>query len=203
LRASHVVVVPHDVLHLLPIVFSVGAGWVLFVYLYTVLPETREPWPVIRRGALLGAVGLAILQYLASFLFGLFSHNAAAALFGPVIVLMLFFNLFAQLILFVAAWIATARQEAVSVSDEEERVRFALGREGVGAARHGASSRRRSSDRPGATSPALRPDRPGRGSGLPVLGGGPGTKVETVRVRLAAGARFKISGWLPAWPGVG
>jgi membrane protein len=119
------------VLHVLPVIFSVGAGWLLFVYLYTLLPETREPWPVIRRGALLGAVGLAILQYLASFLVGLFSHNAAAALFGPVIVLMLFFNLFAQLILFVAAWIATARHEAVQVSEDDERVRFALAPEGA------------------------------------------------------------------------
>jgi membrane protein len=119
------------VLHLLPVVFSVGAGWLLFVYLYTVLPETRERWPVVRLGALLGAVGLAILQYLASFLIGLFSQNLAAALFGPVIVLMLFFNLFAQLILFVAAWIATARHEAVQVSEDEERVRFALEPEGA------------------------------------------------------------------------
>jgi membrane protein len=115
------------VLHLLPVVFSVSAGWLLFVYLYSVLPETREPWPVVRRGALLGGVGLAILQYLTSFLVGVFSHNPAAALFGPAITLMLFFNLFALLILFVAAWIATARHEAVLVDeDEEERVRFAL-----------------------------------------------------------------------------
>ena len=118
-------------LHLLPVIFSVGAGWLLFMYLYTVLPESREPWPVVRRGALLGAIGLAILQYLTSFLVGLFSHNSAAALFGPVITLMLFFNLFAQLILFVAAWIATARQEAVEVGDGEERVRFALEPEGA------------------------------------------------------------------------
>ena len=40
------------------------------------------------------------------------------------IVLMLFFNIFAQLILFVAAWIATASQEAVPAP--EEKVRFAL-----------------------------------------------------------------------------
>jgi membrane protein len=118
-------------LHLLPVIFSVGAGWLLFVYLYTVLPETREPWPVVRRGALLGAVGLAVLQYLTSFLVGLFSHNPAAALFGPVITLMLFFNLFSQLILFVAAWIATARREAVEVGAGEERVRFAPDPEGA------------------------------------------------------------------------
>jgi membrane protein len=118
-------------LHLLPVIFSVGAGWLLFMYLYTVLPETREPWPVVRRGALLGAIGLAILQYLTSFLVGLFSRNPAAALFGPVITLMLFFNLFSQLVLFVAAWIATARPEAVKMSEDGERVRFALEPDGA------------------------------------------------------------------------
>lgn len=107
-----------------PIVFSIGAGWLLFMFVYTVLPETREPWPVVRRGALMGAIGLGILQYLTSFLFGKFSGNAAAQIFGPVIALMLFFNVFAQLILFVAAWIATARHEATPADDAD--VRFAL-----------------------------------------------------------------------------
>lgn len=116
------------VLRIVPIALSVGAGWLLFMYLYTVLPETREPWPVVRKGALIGAVGLVALQYLASFLIGVFAGNKAAAVFGPIIVIMLFFDLFAQLILFVAAWIATARHEAVEIP--EEQVRFALQPEG-------------------------------------------------------------------------
>lgn len=107
-----------------PIIFSIGAGWLLFMYLYTVLPEHREPWPVVRRGSLIGAIGLGVLQYLTGFLFKTFSGNAAASIFGPVIVLMLFFNLFARLILFVAAWIATADHEAISTG--EEKVRFAV-----------------------------------------------------------------------------
>ena len=52
------------VLKLVPVVVSVGVGWLLFMFLYTVLPEDGEPWPHIRRGALIGAVGLAVLQYL-------------------------------------------------------------------------------------------------------------------------------------------
>jgi membrane protein len=112
------------VLRIVPIIFSVGAGWMLFMYLFTVLPEEREPWPVVRRGALIGAIGLGVLQYSTGLLFNLFSNNRAASIFGPVIVLMLFFNIFAQLILFVAAWIATANQEAVPAP--EEKVRFPL-----------------------------------------------------------------------------
>jgi membrane protein len=106
-------------LRLTSVVFSIGAGWLIFMYLYTVLPETREPWPVVRRGALLGSLALLGLQYLASFLINAFQGNPAAAIFGPVIVLMLFFNIFAQLILFIAAWIATAQHEAVPIPGEE------------------------------------------------------------------------------------
>jgi membrane protein len=100
------------VLRLVPIAISIGAGWLIFMFLYLVLPETREPWKAVRRGSLIGAIGLGVLQYLTSFLIGIFTGNAAAALFGPVIVLMLFFNLFARLILFVAAWIGTYEHPA-------------------------------------------------------------------------------------------
>lgn len=101
------------VLRFVPVAFSVGAGFVLFLYLYTVLPQTREPGRTVRRGALVGAVGLGLLQYLSTFLIGRFSSNPAFAIFGSVIALMLFFNLFARLILFMAAWIATAQHPAV------------------------------------------------------------------------------------------
>jgi membrane protein len=114
----------NPLLRVVPIIFSIGAGWVLFMYLYTVLPEERASGPVVRRGALMGAVGLGVLQYSTGLLFTLFGQNRAASIFGPVITLMLFFNLFATLILFIAAWIATATQDAVPTP--EEKVRFAL-----------------------------------------------------------------------------
>ena len=108
-----------------PAVFSIGAGWLTFCYIFWVLPGPRKDWTVIRRGALIGSIGLGVLQYAASFLFGLFSINRAVAVFGPVIVLMLFFNLFATLILYVAAWIATYDSPALP-DRAEARVRFAL-----------------------------------------------------------------------------
>lgn len=97
-----------------PLIASILAGWLLFLFLYSVLSYGKLPWPARMKGALIGSVGLAILQYLTGILMGSFSGNPAAALFGPVIILMLFFNLFARLILFVAAWIATATQPAVA-----------------------------------------------------------------------------------------
>jgi membrane protein len=108
------------VLRLTSVVVSVGTGWLIFMYLYTVLPETRESWSVVRRGALLGSIALVALQFVASYLISAFRGNAAAVIFGPVIVLMLFFNIFAQLVLFIAAWIATARHEAVPAAPEQE-----------------------------------------------------------------------------------
>lgn len=98
------------VLRFVPLVASLIVGWVLFVYLFRVLPQNHVPFKFIARGAIFGAIGLGVLQYLATFLIGTFAGNPAAAAFGPVIVLMLFFNVFAQLILFTAAWIATSVQ---------------------------------------------------------------------------------------------
>lgn len=101
-----------------PILSSV-TGWAMFVYLYKVLPEQTFPFRIIARGALLGSAGLFGLQYLTGFLMGKFAGNPAAAVFGPVIVLMLFFNLFARLNLYVAAWIATSVQPAVADQIQE------------------------------------------------------------------------------------
>jgi len=100
-------------------ILSAIVGWAMFVYLYNVLPEHKFPFPIIAWGALIGSVGLFVLQYLTGFLMGMFSGNPAAALFGPVIVLMLFFNLFARLNLYVAAWIATSVQPAVADQIQE------------------------------------------------------------------------------------
>ena len=100
-------------------ILSAAVGWAMFVYLYKVLPEHKFPFRIIAWGALIGSAGLFVLQYLTGFLMGMFSGNPAAALFGPVIVLMLFFNLFARLNLYVAAWIATSVQPAVADQIQE------------------------------------------------------------------------------------
>lgn len=98
-------------LTLAPIPVQLLIGFGLFVFLYRVSAEQPLPWPTWARGAAAGSVGLTGLQLLATFLFGVFGGNAAVAVFGPVIVLMLVLNLFATLILMIAAWMATAQAE--------------------------------------------------------------------------------------------
>lgn len=100
-------------------ILSATVGWAMFLYLYEVLPEVKFPFRIIAWGAMFGSAGLFVLQYLTGFLMGKFSGNPAAAVFGPVIVLMLFFNLFARLNLYVAAWIATSVQPAVADQIQE------------------------------------------------------------------------------------
>ena len=78
-----------------------------------IVQQVKFPFRIIAWGALFGSAGLFVLQYLTGFLMGKFAGNPAAAVFGPVITLMLFFNLFARLNLYVAAWIATSVQPAV------------------------------------------------------------------------------------------
>ncbi|RCK71296.1 hypothetical protein DT076_02345 [Desertihabitans brevis] len=101
-------------LRLVPLLGSLVLGLVLFAFLFRVLPQTRVRTPAVLKGCVFGSVGLAVLTYLSSTIVGLFTRNAAFSVFGPVILLMLFLNLFARLILFLAAWVATSEQRALA-----------------------------------------------------------------------------------------
>lgn len=94
-------------LRIASVTVSLVSGTLLFWFLYWAVAQDPIPYRVLWHGAIIGAVGLAALQYLTTFLLGIFWRSLSAALFGPVIVLMLFLNLFASLILLVAAWMGT------------------------------------------------------------------------------------------------
>ncbi|WP_022910093.1 YhjD/YihY/BrkB family envelope integrity protein [Aestuariimicrobium kwangyangense] len=112
-------------MRVLALVLTVASAWLLFTLVYWLLPREPAPWSARARGALMAAVAFTALQLTAGLLIGVFSRNKAAALFGPVIILMLFFNLFGRLVLLVGAWIATSTQPAVafhhSAADEPLR----------------------------------------------------------------------------------
>lgn len=82
-------------------------SWILFAFLFIVLPQKKVRLKVWLIGTLIGALVVTIIQSLAGRLMGLFSGNLAAGVFGPTIVVMLLFNILATLILMTAAWVGT------------------------------------------------------------------------------------------------
>src|SRR6476661_2293917 len=99
------------VITIVTLLIAMAADVLIFMWVYTMLPgkELRSPFKARLRGSILAAVGFEILKYaLIVLLPNAGSTSKTAAIFGPVIGLLFFFNLVAQLVLFVAAWIATA-----------------------------------------------------------------------------------------------
>ncbi len=94
-------------LRLVPILVNIAVGFGLFAFLFRVSYQQPIPRHVWLVGALTGSIGLAVLQIATTTITGMFSNNAAARIFGPIIIAMLFLNLFATLILMIAAWMAS------------------------------------------------------------------------------------------------
>ncbi len=87
---------------------SLGIGAIGFRLLFGWFSPDPVPGHLAWVGAGIGSAGLLALQALAGYLFGSFSRNLGFAVFGSTLVLMLFLNLFATLILYIAAWLATS-----------------------------------------------------------------------------------------------
>lgn len=92
---------------IVPIILVVGAAWLIFIFLFTMLPERPVGRRAKVRGSLIGAIAFTVLLNFATVLVDLFSGNKAAGVFGSIIAIMLTMNVFARIILFVAAWIGT------------------------------------------------------------------------------------------------
>lgn len=91
------------------ILLSFLAGWLLFAFIFVALPGESTTRRGFLGGTLAGALTVTVIQQLAGLLANAFSGNAAAVVFGPIIVLMLVFNTLATVILMIAAWVGTAR----------------------------------------------------------------------------------------------
>lgn len=108
------------VITVVTILIAMAADVLIFLWVYTVLPgkELRSPRKARLQGSVVAAIGFEVLKYVLIVLVpGLATASRTAAIFGPVIALLLFFNLVAQLVLFVAAWIATAEGGATRDAD--------------------------------------------------------------------------------------
>lgn len=84
----------------------------MFLVLSGLRPSARSLWT----GALLGGVGLAVLQVLSSLFVGGASTNPLLASFGSLIALLVWFNLSSQVILIAGAYIITG------IDEERDRI---------------------------------------------------------------------------------
>ncbi|MGW2152128.1 YihY/virulence factor BrkB family protein [Nonomuraea sp. NPDC001699] len=89
------------------VVASVAADWVLFVIMLGWVAKPAEPFKVIVRGALLGAIGFGLLKQLASLLLSHTLSNPVYGAFAATVGLLVWMNFSARLVLLAAAWTST------------------------------------------------------------------------------------------------
>jgi membrane protein len=115
----------HPLVVVVSLVLAIAADVLIFLWVYSVLPpkDMKAPRPALLKGAIAAAVIFEVLKFLlTNVLAGLVAGGASAAVFGPIIGLLAFFNLAATLVLFVAAWIATSDGMAAVTEPEPEPV---------------------------------------------------------------------------------
>ncbi|WP_413721669.1 inner membrane protein YhjD [Sodalis sp. RH23] len=97
------------VMTVVTLIVSVLANYLLFLWIYWVIPRHKPHSKAMFRGALLAAVGFEIIKIIMTLTLPKLATSPSGAAFGSVIGLMAFFYFFARLTLFCAAWIATAK----------------------------------------------------------------------------------------------
>ncbi|MFF4231353.1 YihY/virulence factor BrkB family protein [Streptomyces sp. NPDC001820] len=108
-------------LRIAAIAIAVLAGFLLLLYILTLLPGVQPPRRRLVVAALIGAVGFELLKLL---LGGYISGVAARSMygaFGVPIALLLWINFTAKLMLFCAAWTATGSKEDEEAADDEAK----------------------------------------------------------------------------------
>ncbi len=95
-------------LQLVRLAVSLLASWLLFAFLFIVLPGERTRPATFLKGTIAGAVLVTALQVVASVLVTKLGSIRSVVVFGPIIILMIVFNVLAVIILLVAAWVGTA-----------------------------------------------------------------------------------------------
>jgi membrane protein len=90
------------------VVVSLLVSWVLFTWLIARLPREKVDVVASAWGGLLAAVGFEAFKQVASIYLRTVLRSPAGATFGPVLGLMVFSYITAYLVLFAAAWAATA-----------------------------------------------------------------------------------------------
>ncbi|SEP92486.1 membrane protein [Lentzea xinjiangensis] len=100
----------HVLLRIGTIVLSLLANWLVFLWVLSRLPRKRVGWRSALRGALAASIGFEVLKQAATIFLSFVTRSPTSAAFGSVVGVLVFANLVAQFLLFIAAWTATARE---------------------------------------------------------------------------------------------
>ncbi|MCG5220731.1 YihY/virulence factor BrkB family protein [Streptosporangium sp. KLBMP 9127] len=87
---------------------SVGADVLVFLVILGWLGRSDQPFRVVLKGALLGAVGFGLLKQLATLVLSGTLSNPVYGAFAVIAALLIWINLSARITLYAAAWTATA-----------------------------------------------------------------------------------------------
>ncbi|WP_337263593.1 MULTISPECIES: inner membrane protein YhjD [unclassified Serratia (in: enterobacteria)] len=94
---------------LIALSISIFANYLLFLWIFWMLPRHKPQKKALLRGTLLAAIGFEVIKFVMTMTLPQVARSPSGAAFGSVIGLMAFFYFFARLTLFCAAWIATAQ----------------------------------------------------------------------------------------------
>jgi membrane protein len=95
---------------LLSVVLALAGNWLVFLWVIARLPREPVTFRSAARAALAGAVGFEVLKQLGTLYLRSLGGSPAAAVFGPVIGLLVFAFLVSRFLLYMTAWAATARE---------------------------------------------------------------------------------------------
>ncbi|TKI07213.1 inner membrane protein YhjD [Martelella alba] len=99
-------------LTIIGLTISILANYLLFLWIFWIIPRHKPHSIAIFRGTLLAAIGFEAIKIIMTLTLPKLATSPSGAAFGSVLGLMAFFYFFARLILFCAAWIATAEAPA-------------------------------------------------------------------------------------------
>jgi membrane protein len=91
------------------LLLSLVADWLIFFWIITRLPRTRQHIQGAARAALLGAIGLEALKQGLTIYLGGITRSPGGTIFGTSLGLLVFAYLVSRFVLFMTAWAATVR----------------------------------------------------------------------------------------------
>lgn len=89
---------------------SIAANFLMFLWIFWMLPKQRPNTQALLKGTLLAAIGFEAIKFIMTITLPQLARSPSGAAFGSIIGLLAFFYFFARLTLFCAAWIATAKE---------------------------------------------------------------------------------------------